>query len=132
MDHKITPFQTAEEAWFWFMQANQARNDGARMSANAGLVIRPCMPDDILKILTRLHRNRQLDMNHFRVLRHYGQRMMAPDKHRGTEHLAWRLWTDALHIIGEVLIAKDIMRPSLSAEIISFQERKAAQGGMSW
>jgi hypothetical protein len=120
MDIKTTPFISAEEAWFWFMQANLARNDGARTSANAGRIIRPCVPDDILKILSRLHRNRQLDMNHFRVLRHYGVRMMAPDQSRSTEHLAWRLWNDALQILGDVLIAKNIVQTSLSAEIISF------------
>jgi len=131
MEIETTPFISTEEAWFWFIQANQARNDGARMSANEGRIIRPCVPDDILKILMRLHRNRQLDMNHFRVLRHYGVRMMAPDGKRSTEHLAWRLWVDALQILGDVLVAKNIVQPSLSAEIISFQERKAAQV-VSW
>ena len=131
MDLQTTPFVSAEEAWFWFMQANQARNDGARMSANEGRIIRPCVPDDILKILTRLHRNRQLDMNHFRVLRHYGVRMMAPDETRSNEHLAWRLWRDAMDVLGDVLIAKNVVVPPLSAQIISFQDRKARQV-MSW
>lgn len=131
MGIEITAFETAEEAWFWFIQANQARNDVARISANEGRIIRPCVPDDILKILTRLHRNRRLDMNHFRVMRHYGVRMMAPDPSRPSEHLAWRLWVDAMKIFGDVLIAKDIVKPSLSAEVISFMERKA-QAVASW
>lgn len=119
-----TPFENAEEAWFWFIQAYQARNDGAQITANHGRVVRPCDPDDILKILDRLYRHRRLTMHHFRVLRHYGVRMIAPDSTRAREHLAARLWGEAMQIMGEVLIAKGIMRSSLSAEVIWFQAAK--------
>ena len=30
------PFDNVEEAWFWFIQAQAARNDGARYAAGAG------------------------------------------------------------------------------------------------
>lgn len=39
---KTTPFASTEEAWFWFIQAQAARNDGARFSMGLGLVPRPC------------------------------------------------------------------------------------------
>lgn len=132
MSPEITPFQNAEEAWFWFIQANQARNDGARRCATERQVMRPCEPDDILKILNRLYRNRQLDMNHFRVMRHYGVRMMAPDRYRAKEHLAYRLWRDAMNILQDVFVSKGIVVPTLSAEIIMFQSRKNQMAGAAW
>lgn len=30
-----TAFENVEEAWFWFIQAQQARNDGARIVAGS-------------------------------------------------------------------------------------------------
>lgn len=122
-----TAFESAEEAWFWFMQAHQARKDGANIRANNGNIIRPCDPDDVLKILDRLYRHRQLDMNHFRVLRHYGERMMAPEPDRPREYTAYRLWTEAMNLMGDIMVRKNIVRMSLSAEIICFQNRKAME-----
>lgn len=127
---KITLFADAEEVWFWFMQANNARQAGARVTANLGLYKRPCEPSDILKILERLRRHRRLDMNHFRVLKHYGDRMIAPDITRPTETLSARIWREAMDILYDVFVAKDIVQPSLSAEIIQFQTRKEAM--LSW
>lgn len=91
-----TPFATAEEAWFWFIQAQAARNDGARFSAGQGLVCRPCEPVDILKIVDRLYRQRRLLIDHLLVLRHYGRRLMAPDARRVKEVKAHSLWVEAL------------------------------------
>ncbi len=56
----IVPFYNAEEVWFWFIAAQQARNDGARFVAGHGLFRRPCEPVDILKILDDLYRHRRL------------------------------------------------------------------------
>jgi hypothetical protein len=127
---EITLFYSAEEAWFWFIAAHQAGRDGARIRANEGVYKRPCEPSDILKICERLHRHRRLDMNHFRVMKHYGMRMVAPDDTHAREMLASRLWCEAMEILEEVLIAKDIVYPKLSAEIIDFElKRQAVQ---SW
>ncbi len=122
----ITLFNSAEEAWFWFMQSHKARQSGAKQSANQGDVIRPCEPTDILKILERLRRHRRLDMNHFRVMRHYGDRMLAPDPYHAKEWHASTLWGEAMEILEDVLIAKDIVISKLSAEIIDFQQRREA------
>lgn len=127
---EITLFKDAEEAWFWFIQAYDARQDGARITAHQGLYKRPCEPSDILKICERLRRHRRLDMNHFRIMRHYGQRMMAPDPSITKERFAHRLWIEAMDILGEVLVAKDICYPSLSAEIIDFKMKQEAM--QSW
>lgn len=111
---KTTPFDNAEEAWFWFILAQEARNEGARITAGAGLVPRPCEPIDILQCLDRLHRNRRLLMDHLLVLRHYGKRQMPPDPTRVKEVRAFALWKEALERIEPVLVRKGIVRPKLT------------------
>ncbi|MCB1650769.1 MAG: hypothetical protein KDI46_01820, partial [Alphaproteobacteria bacterium] len=105
------PFLSAEEAWFWFIAAQQARNDGARFVAGQGLCPRPCEPLDILKVLDRLYRQRRLLKDHLLVLRHYGRRHLAPDPRRIKEMRACTLWREALERIGAVLERKGIIEP---------------------
>ena len=50
IDQDIVPFDTVEEAWFWFVLAQQAKVEGARYTAGLSLTPRPCEPSDILKI----------------------------------------------------------------------------------
>jgi hypothetical protein len=113
-DIETIPFSTAEEAWFWFIQAQQARTDGARFSVGQGLVARPCEPLDILGALNGLYRTRRLLMDHLLVLRHYGRRLMPPDRWRPKEMRAFGLWAEALARLEPVLIRKGIVAaPSL-------------------
>lgn len=107
----VTPFDTVEQVWFWFIQAQQARLDGARFAQGAGLIPRPCEPIDILQALDRLYRARRLAMDHLLVLRHYGRRMLPPDPRRAKEIRSYRLWAEGLSILGEVLEQKKIIRP---------------------
>lgn len=107
---QAVPFDNAEEAWFWFIAAQQARLDGAKFIAGQALVPRPCEPLDILKILDRLYRNRRLLRDHLLVLRHYGRRYMAPDPGRVKEARAAVLWAQALERMGEVMMRKNIVR----------------------
>jgi hypothetical protein len=53
-DREPTPFPSAEAAWMWFWQCQNARDEGARFTANAGDVVRPCEPDDIYRAAARL------------------------------------------------------------------------------
>lgn len=103
------PFLDVEEAWFWFVQANRAALDGAQITAGKGLYNRPCEPLDILCVLNSLHRKRRLQMDHLRVLKYYGNRMMAPDYRRSREIKAHRLWTEAMERIEPILIKKGIV-----------------------
>ena len=109
-DIKTVPFATTEEAWFWFIQAQAARNDGARFAMGQGLVARPCEPLDILKALDRLYRHRRLLMDHLMVLRHYGRRLLPPDKKRVKEFRAFGLWTEAMARLEPVLVRKGIVQ----------------------
>ena len=109
-ERETVPFLDAAEAWFWFIQAQQARNDGARFVAGMGLVPRPCEPSDILAVLGRLHRSRRLLMDHLMVLRHYGRRQMPPDPRRVKEVRACKLWKEAMERLEPALVRKGIIR----------------------
>ncbi len=111
-DLEATPFESAEEAWFWFIQAQEARNDGARFIASQGLVTRPCEPLDFLRLLDRLYRQRRLLRDHLLVLRHYGRCLLPPDPMRIKEVRAHGIWTEALNRMGPVLERKGIVRKS--------------------
>jgi len=106
---KTVPFNDAEEAWFWFIAAQEARTDGAQISAGAGLYPRPCEPMDILKVLDRLYRQRRLIRDHLMVLRHYGKRRLPPDPYRIKEARAHSLWEQALERMEDVLVSKGIV-----------------------
>lgn len=106
----IVPFESAQEVWFWFIQAQQARNEGARFTAGLSLTPRPCEPVDILKILDRLYRQRRLMRDHLLILRHYGRRQLAPDPVLVKEAIAYKLWGEAMERIEPVLIQKKIVK----------------------
>ena len=108
------PFESAEEAWFWFITAQQARNEGARFVSGLSLTPRPCEPVDILKILDGLYRQRRLLRDHLLVLRHYGRRNMPPDPRRVKEARSYRLWVEALERIEPALIRKGIVTKATS------------------
>lgn len=103
------PFPTAAEAWFWAVQAQVAKNDGARVAAGLGLVARPCEPGDIIRAVDRLYRRRQLTRDHLHVLVHYGRRMEAPAAERWREQRAASLWGEAFAVIVPVLVDKGIV-----------------------
>ena len=88
---RCQPFRDAEEAWLWTMAALMARREGARFRANQGLIVRPCEPDDVVKCLDGLYRQRRIDSQ---PLRH--QRLLLSRRvfHQRRESLA--LFADAL------------------------------------
>jgi len=103
------PFDSAEEAWFWFIQAQQARIDGAQATLGMGMMPRPCEPVDIMKIVDRLYRQRCLLRDHLLVLRHYGRRLMPPDSRRVKEMKAFNLWREAMEHLETALVRKGIV-----------------------
>lgn len=103
------PFVSAEEAWFWTMSALIARRDGARIVAGKGNKIRPCEPDDVIKCLDRLYRQRRIDLVHARILRVWGERSTAPDPRHPSERTDARLWREALSRLEWPLRVKGIV-----------------------
>ncbi len=103
------PFAGAEEAWFWTMAALIARRDGARIVAGRGDKVRPCEPDDVIKCLDRLYRQRRIDLVHARILRVWGERGTAPDPRHPAERTDARLWREALSRLEWPLRVKGIV-----------------------
>jgi len=118
-------FTSAEEAWFWTMAALTARRDGARISAGKGSVQRPCEPDDVIKCLDRLYRQRRVDLTHARILRIWGERGTAPCPRQPREAGDHRLWREALNRLEWPLRVKGIVAGASalsvqSADVIAF------------
>jgi hypothetical protein len=103
------PFASAEEAWLWTMGCLMARRDGARSGANKGLVRRPCEPDDVVKCLDMLYRQRGIDLLHGRILRVWGERQAAPSPAHASEKSDWRIWREAIERLEWPLRLKGIV-----------------------
>lgn len=111
---KAEPFRSADEAWLWTMAALVARRDGARVVAGAGRAMRPCEPDDVVKCLDRLYRQRRIDLVHARIMRLWGERGVAPDPRHLAERNDWRIWSEAMQRLEWPLRIKGIVAgPSL-------------------
>lgn len=121
-----TPFDTAEEAWFWTMAALTARRDGARIVAGRGTLTRPCEPDDVIRCLDRLYRQRRIELAHARVLRIWGERGTAPDPRALRESGDSRLWREAMQRLDWPLRLKGIVAGGVlgSADILAFPARQ--------
>jgi hypothetical protein len=104
-----TPFRSGEEAWFWTMAALAARREGASFSGRSGRQPRPCEPDDVVRCLDRLYRQRRIDLVHARILRIWGERGMAPDPAWASERGDWRLWREAIERLEWLLRMKGIV-----------------------
>jgi hypothetical protein len=125
---KAEPFASAEEAWFWTMTALIARQDGARLSAGRGGTIRPCEPDDVVKCLDRLYRQRRIELQHARIMRIWGERGIAPSPRIPSERGDLRLWREAMERLDFPLRQKGIVAgamrgmtpPMEGAEVIAF------------
>ncbi len=101
------PFRTGEEAWFWTLTALAARREG---SGSRGVRIpRPCDPDDVMKCLDMLYRQRRIHLEHARILRLWGDRRIAPNPARAVECPDWRLWREAMERLEWPLRVKGIV-----------------------
>jgi hypothetical protein len=119
---RTEPFASAEEAWFWTMAALVARRDGARIVSGRGLVARPCEPDDVVKCLDRLYRQRRIDLAHARILRIWGERGTAPDPRAPRERGDWRLWREALARLEWPLRVKGIVAGGIAVPAATEEE----------
>ena len=130
---EIVPFESAQEAWFWFVQSEKARHEGARFNAGMSLYPRPCEPADIVRVIDRLYRNRRLLVDHLKILRHYGIRMLAPDPYRIKEARAHTLWCEAMERIEEILVRKGVVRErcpikdNWARETLAYEQMMAAE-----
>jgi hypothetical protein len=101
------PFRNAEQAWFWTMAALTARRDGTARTASG--TPRPCEPDDVVRCLDVLYRQRRIDLVHARVLRVWGERQTTPSGAHAAERCDARIWNEALSRLDWPLRAKGIV-----------------------
>jgi len=107
---RTTPFQSAEEAWFWYVRCQKARDDGAKMEVDLTRDGRPCELEDVYRAVKRLSDCRKISGHHIRVLVAYGKGDRPPDPRCREEAEPYRLWTEALDKLTTVLKQKDIIQ----------------------
>jgi hypothetical protein len=107
------PFRSAEEAWFWTMEALMARRDGAGASWRPEGPARPCEPDDVVRCLDTLYRQRGIELLHARILRVWGERGRSPQRDILQQRSDWRLWYQALGQLEWLLRDRGIVRWAL-------------------
>ncbi len=104
------PFLSAEAAWFWTAAALRAANDP--LAARPGPAA--CRPDEVVKALDGLYRQRRIELLHARILRIWGLRGVAPNPSRPRERCDWRLWREALERLEGPLRAKGIVAGAIA------------------
>jgi hypothetical protein len=102
-----SPFATVDEAWFWTVAALTARREGA--GHGGARCKRPCDPDDVMRCLDRLYRDRRIDVAHARVLRTWGERQIRPGC-TGKDAGDMMLWQQAMDRLRPVLRQKGIVQ----------------------
>jgi hypothetical protein len=95
------------------MQTLVARQQGARIRAGQGVVARPCEPDDVVRELDRLYRQRRIELEHVRILRVYGERGHPPDPKVPAESYDARLWREVTERLNAALRLKGIVAAHL-------------------
>lgn len=103
------PFVDAEQAWFWYVRCQRARDDGVRFEDRLGAIGRPCDPDDVYRAALDLKRRRRIGARHLRVLATFGLAGRPPDRRCPDEERPARLWDEALDRLTTVLKAKGIV-----------------------
>ncbi len=88
---RTAPFASVEAAWFWTAASLRARQE-AGPAPGPG----PCRPEDVLKCLDTLYRQRRVELLHVRILRLWGWRGMAPNPAWPRERCDAGLWREAL------------------------------------
>lgn len=105
----MIPFQTSEEAWFWYVRSERSRREGGQPTRSFSMETRPCDPDDVYKSVMDLRRKNTLQDHHLRVLGKFGWRDSPPDPRLGAEEYSFILWDEALDRMDTVLMDKGIV-----------------------
>ena len=103
------PFDSAEEAWFWFVRCQYVRREGARLEGASSSFSRPCDPDDIYRAVISLRQGGLIRLAHLRVLESFGVLGRSPDRRCHEEAPAFQLWTEALDRLTTILKRKGVL-----------------------
>ncbi|MCK5777798.1 MAG: hypothetical protein KAH11_03335 [Rhodospirillales bacterium] len=105
----VVRFSSAEEAWFWFMRTEKARAEKAKAAQGDAVYDRPCLPDDVYAIVSRLHRAHELCDLHLEVMGEYGFLDRPPFPDVDEEAVDWIIWLDAFDVLEPLLIDRGIV-----------------------
>jgi hypothetical protein len=90
------PFDSAEEAWFWFIRCQKMRSEGVKYRPATLMMPRPCEPVDVYCVAKKLHQVRRLTDLHLGALARFGMLECPPDPRNREEQLSATLWDEAL------------------------------------
>jgi len=102
-----TPFESSEEAWFWYCLCEQLGPNRSKGSKTH--VIRPCESSDIFLAIKKLMKAGLLRPKHIKVLIKYGLQQIPPHPHFGDSLNICSLWQEALRFLDSLLRRKGIV-----------------------
>lgn len=108
----VEPFRTCDAAWLWCFARLMERRETARPQPADMNPPRPCDPDDIVKVVDRLYRQRQIELAHAKILREWGEAGRPPNQDWPAERSAARLWREAMRAMDLPLRLKGIVQES--------------------
>ena len=91
------------------MAALVARREASPRGVDGAGAARVALPEDVLRCLDGLYRQRRIDLVHARILRIWGERGMAPDPTLAGERCDARIWREALERLEWPLRIKGIV-----------------------
>jgi hypothetical protein len=104
-----TPFETAEEAWFWYVRCQKMRREGVRFRKGDGSLQRPCEPDDVYNAVAHLLQIQVINSQHVDALVTCGLRERPPDPRLRMEETMVKRWEEALDRLTTLLRKKGIV-----------------------
>ena len=104
---QATPFQSTEEAWFWYCLCEQQEH--THQSHDKQHLVRPCETSDIFIAVRKLLRIGTLRPSHIKVLSKYGFGQVPPHPHFGDSLKICHLWEEALSFLDVLLKKKGIV-----------------------
>ncbi len=103
------PFDTTEDAWFWYVHCQVMRQEGGVFQDGVDQIVRPCDPDDIHRAAMALKAAGRIGGHHLTTLARFGLLGRPPDPRCREEEWAARMWDEALDRLTTVLRAKGIV-----------------------
>ena len=107
-NRETTPFESAEEAWFWYCLCEELGFERAK--GHTDKTARPCETSDIILAVKRLLRDGSLQPEHIRILQKYGFEQAPPHINFGATQKICNLWKEAISSLDSILKRKGIVR----------------------
>jgi hypothetical protein len=107
-NRETTPFESSEEAWFWYCLCEQLGH--TRAHGGDSRIARPCESSDIIIAVKKLIQKGMIHPEHIHILQRYGIEQAPPHPHFGATQRICKLWNEAMHFLDTILRQKGIVR----------------------